>query len=250
MWVLDSSPLHRLWATSDVDLELRSLPSPGVTRLRRYYEPLRHPRRPRLSLAGFRLAVTRGHRWGFPCSVFLLCPRAVATTPVGLLGACIVRYPSGTGLPRYTGGSAPTSLVSRPAQRSLTLRPADSQSRPRRPTEPKALTASLPPLPLWLLPARTIAAGRDCLPLKKPDFTAHCVKLASAMQPIKFGSRQMVRERQLSLSRRNMSSITVNSATAPLRQSAYGEGVTKLHRKLHRNHNRPTLPVPSQISSE
>ena len=157
-------------AASVVVLELRSLPSTGVTRFQRYYEPLRHPRRPGLSLAGFRLAVTRRHRWGFPCFVFPLCRRAVATTPVGPLGACIVRYPSGIGLPRYTGGSAPTSLVSRPAQRSLTLRPADSQSRQSRPSPPKALTVSLPPLPLWLLPARTIVAGRDCLPLKKHDF--------------------------------------------------------------------------------
>src|SRR5215831_6894393 len=84
MWVLDSSPLHRLWATSDVDLELRSLPSPGVTRLRRYYEPLRHPRRPGLALAGLRLAVTRRHRWGFPCCAALR------------VQACRRQYPGGT----------------------------------------------------------------------------------------------------------------------------------------------------------
>src|SRR5262249_30905926 len=84
MWVLDSSSLHRLWATSDVDLELRSLPSTGVTRLRRYYEPLRHPRRPGLSLAGFRLAVTRRHRWGLP--VFRVSP----------VSTCRRHYPGGT----------------------------------------------------------------------------------------------------------------------------------------------------------
>src|SRR5450755_3859175 len=114
MWVLDSSSLHRLLAASDVDLELRPLPSTGITRLRRYYEPLRHPRRPGLSLAAVRLAVTRRHRWGFPCSVFLLYRRAVAITPVGPLGACIVRYPSDLGLPREIVGSAPTLEVSRP----------------------------------------------------------------------------------------------------------------------------------------
>src|SRR5471030_2430855 len=118
MWVLDSSSIHQLWATSDVDLELRPLPSTGVTRLRRYYEPLRHPKRPGLSLAGIRLAVTYHHRWGFPCFVFLLCLRAVATTPAGPLGACIVHYPSDLGLPRVFAGSAPTLIVSRPAQRS------------------------------------------------------------------------------------------------------------------------------------
>ena len=51
-------PISRLSATSCVDLELRPLPSTGVTRLRRYYGPLRHPRRPGLSLAGVRLRVT------------------------------------------------------------------------------------------------------------------------------------------------------------------------------------------------
>jgi hypothetical protein len=109
--------------------EVRPLPSTGVTRLPRYYEPVRHPRRPGLSLAGIRLAVTRRHRWGFPCSVFLLCLRAVALTPVGPLGAYIVRYPSDIGLPQSATGSAPTLGFSRFAQRSLTLRPTDSQSR-------------------------------------------------------------------------------------------------------------------------
>jgi hypothetical protein len=71
-------------ATSAVDLELRSLPSPGVTRLRRYYGPLRLPRRPGLSLAGVRLghAPTTG---GLPC-----CVRSPAQT-------CCRHYPGGTG---------------------------------------------------------------------------------------------------------------------------------------------------------
>jgi hypothetical protein len=167
MWVLDSSSIHRLWATSDVDLELRPLPSTGVTRLRRYYGPLRHPKRPGLSLAGVRLAVTHRHRWGFPCCMFLLCLRAVAITPVGPLGAWIVHFPSDFGLPQIYDVSAPTLSVSRPAQRSLTLRPTNSQNRPRRPFPPEALTASLPPPSLRLLPARTTVAGRDLHPLKK-----------------------------------------------------------------------------------
>jgi hypothetical protein len=35
--------------------EVRLLPSTGITRLRRYYEPVRHPARPGLSLAGVQL---------------------------------------------------------------------------------------------------------------------------------------------------------------------------------------------------
>jgi hypothetical protein len=37
--------------------EVRPLSSTGITRLPRYYEPLRHPRPPGLSLAGVRLMV-------------------------------------------------------------------------------------------------------------------------------------------------------------------------------------------------
>src|SRR5271163_1253499 len=42
---------------SCVCLELRPLPSPGVTRLQRYYKPLRHPTAPGLSLTGVRLVI-------------------------------------------------------------------------------------------------------------------------------------------------------------------------------------------------
>src|SRR2546427_1051463 len=48
---------------SCVRLQLRPLPSTGVTRLRQYYEPLRHPRRPGLSLTSCQLihtAITAG----------------------------------------------------------------------------------------------------------------------------------------------------------------------------------------------
>ena len=50
-----SFPISMSFATFCVCLELRSLPSAGVTRFPRYYEPLRHPRAPGLSLAGVRL---------------------------------------------------------------------------------------------------------------------------------------------------------------------------------------------------
>src|SRR4051812_28666130 len=62
------------------------------------------------------------------------------------LPTCRAHYPDGpervrlsvasplhSGLPRYSGGSASTTSLSRPAQASLTLRPAGSLNRPRRP---------------------------------------------------------------------------------------------------------------------
>src|SRR5260370_21113382 len=55
------------------------------------------------------------------------------------------------GLPQITVGSAPALSVSWPAQRSLTLQPADSPSRLMRPSTPEAPAALLPPPPLRLL---------------------------------------------------------------------------------------------------
>ncbi len=58
-----------------------------------------------------------------------LCLHAVANTPAGRMEFVrsydFIRF----GLPRNRGGSAPALTVSRPAQRSLTLRPARSPSR-------------------------------------------------------------------------------------------------------------------------
>src|SRR5271154_3845644 len=51
-------PISMSFATFCVCLELRSLPSAGVTRFPRYYEPLRHPRAPGLSLTGVQLVLS------------------------------------------------------------------------------------------------------------------------------------------------------------------------------------------------
>src|SRR5450756_6943 len=60
--------------TCCVGPELRPLPSTGITRLQRYYEPLRHPKAPGLSLAGVRL-LNR-----------LSTPRGLASDPRGHRG--------------------------------------------------------------------------------------------------------------------------------------------------------------------
>src|SRR6266542_2285875 len=79
-------PISRSVTTYCVCPELRPLPSTGITRLQRYYEPLRHPRAPGLSLAGFRLVVAPTTPWGFPCCVRFPCVHAAATTPAQRLG--------------------------------------------------------------------------------------------------------------------------------------------------------------------
>jgi hypothetical protein len=76
-------PISRSFTTYYVCLELRSLPSTGVTRLQRYYEPLRHPKAPSLSLTG---ALSRQIRLledhiGVP--LFVRLPRGLAFTEAG-----------------------------------------------------------------------------------------------------------------------------------------------------------------------
>ncbi len=170
--------------TYDVDLEPRPLPSTGVTRLRRYYGPLRHPKRPSLSLTGVRLRVTRPHRRGFPVLRSIsLYRHAVVITPVARW-ALIARgtaysnrfpVPSGCGLPHPNARSASTLVVSRPAQRSLALRPVGSPSRQSDPSVSKAPTVSFPPRVAsiatgWSDPI----AGWELHPLKTNTFyTAH-----------------------------------------------------------------------------
>jgi hypothetical protein len=83
------------------------------------------------------LQVTRPHRWDFPCCVvFRVCmPSSLPRWDRIDCRSCfrpprarsLVCY--GGGLPRFSGRSAPTSPFSRPARRSLALRPANSLSR-------------------------------------------------------------------------------------------------------------------------
>src|SRR5271156_7246431 len=88
------------FTTCCICLELRSLPSTGITRLQRYYEPLRHPKAPGLSLAGVRLLNRLSTSRGFPCCVRFPGVHAVATTPAQRLSASSARFPSRINLPR------------------------------------------------------------------------------------------------------------------------------------------------------
>ena len=60
------APISSYFATFNVSLELRSLPSAGVTRPPRYCGPLRHPIAPSLTVTGLRLVVTPDHAIGLP----------------------------------------------------------------------------------------------------------------------------------------------------------------------------------------
>src|SRR3954453_11969182 len=97
--------------------------------------PLRNPGRPSLSLAGVWLRGSTPLRSGFPCCVDLRVPTCRRHYPGGPLGPDrswdgvfqpFPFVPSGGGLPLARAGSATTLDVSRPARRSLTLRPVGS----------------------------------------------------------------------------------------------------------------------------
>jgi len=127
------SPISRSFVASCVRLQLRPLPSTGIARLRRYYEPLRHPSQPGLSLTSCQLIHTATTAGTSRVAHGPLCLHAVANTPAGLM-EFVRSYDSiSFGLPRNRGGSAPALVFSRPAQRSLTLRPTRSPGRLRDP---------------------------------------------------------------------------------------------------------------------
>ena len=150
------------------------LPSSGFHRLQRYYWPIRRPRRPSLLLTERQLPTRTSIPLGFPVLlVFSSCTHAVANTPVGPSGASLSvsrrRRPS-----LFLARSAPTSPVSWPAQRSLTLRPACSLT-PNRGLFSGCFSPSRYLLePLRVLPAGAKVAGRDSHPLEMTRlFTAH-----------------------------------------------------------------------------
>ena len=129
-WELSgSSPISLSVVASYVRLQLRPLPSAGVTQLRQYYGPRRHPSQPGRSLASCQLIHTTVTAGTSRVAYGPLCLHAVANTPAGLMEFVRSYDSTNFGLPSNRDGSAPALRFSRPAQRSLTLRPACSPSR-------------------------------------------------------------------------------------------------------------------------
>jgi len=151
-------PISRSLATSCICLEPRPLPSTGITRLPRYYGPLRHPKAPGLSLTGIRLVFPH-HAKGLPVLPALplcTCCRHYPGAATGVLPRSFP--PAVSAFPDMAVGSACASTFSRLARRSLALRPAHSRChRISWHASPKASTASLPPQLLRLLPAGAVA---------------------------------------------------------------------------------------------
>ena len=83
---------------------------------------------------------------------------AVATTPAVFPRCFAHPIRETSAFPESQLGRLPHCPFRWPAQRSLTLRPARSPSRPWRPSTPEAAVISLPPSPLRLLPAGATVA--------------------------------------------------------------------------------------------
>jgi len=101
--------------------------------------------------------------------------RAVPTTPADRDGCACRLLPRSRGLPRYAGGSASAPLLSRPAQASLTLRPAGLLNRPRRPLSRGFDPASYPTKPLVSYQSNRQLSGWNPPPLVIRAFGAHCI---------------------------------------------------------------------------
>src|SRR5262245_54870332 len=162
-------------ATADVDLEPGSLPSTGITRLRRYYGPLRLLRQPDLSLAGVRLVTHPLTEVSRVASVLPVqtCHRHYPggmVAGIKLLPGQRPRRPSptdswvGSRVKSFEACSAFTRVMACLA-RGTALRYFPS----------KASAVSLPPPPLRLLLAGATVARWESHPLKNDALTRRTV---------------------------------------------------------------------------
>ena len=87
--------------------EPRPLCSTGVTRLHRYYGPLRHLPRPGLSLTGVRLHAHACTAGGFPCCVWFPLSTCRRQYPGGTLGCASLTSPRTAAFPALTPGRLP-----------------------------------------------------------------------------------------------------------------------------------------------
>jgi hypothetical protein len=101
------------------------------------------------------------HRTGLPRLPEPPFRRAAPTTPADRAGAHVDCFPRSRGLPQKSGGSASALSLSRPAQASLTLRPAGSLSRPQATFVTRLRPMRLPTRAARQLPDQSTTNGMD-----------------------------------------------------------------------------------------
>src|SRR5215813_10359318 len=166
-----------------VCLELRSLPSTGVTQLQRYYEPPRpHDARP--VPRGLPVGPCSDHAMGFPVLRTLSLCTCCRHYPGAAAGRIIsLGNPAVSAFPERVVGSACALSFSRLARRSLALRPAHSRCHQFVTRIPKASASSLPPWLLRLLPAGAVA-GWDLHPLESAALSRRTPEPDVAISPL------------------------------------------------------------------
>jgi hypothetical protein len=201
------APIHRPSPSFTSAPEVRVLSSAGVTRHQRSYDPVRLPPAP--SPCGDVEAATLVLS-GYP-------PITRSTFPT-----CRAHYPDGpeqvhvsvasllhSGLPRFSGGSASMTSLSRPAQASHTLRPAGLLNRPRRPSSRGFDPPSYPNEPLVSYQVLPTTSWVD------PSSTGEPRRWGALRNPVAMvnGNRTMARPVVLSITNSyNLSSPTRNGA--------------------------------------
>jgi len=178
--------------------EVRDLPSTGVTRLHRYYDPVRLPSDPPpYATLKPRPSIERVS----PVARFTL-PACRAHYPGGSNGCTCRLLPRPCGLPRFAGGSASASLLSRPAQALLALRPVGLLNRPRRPLSRGFDPAGCPAKPLVSYQGNRQFPGWNLPPLVKRAFRGALHKSRLAPLPDLVLRRQFLRCDSLSKNQR------------------------------------------------
>ena len=150
--------------------EVRALSSAGVTRLQRSYDPVRLPPEPPPCAA---LRPLPSRQTGLPRLPEPPFRRAVPTTPADQRVRVSIASPS-MRPSRFAGGSASASLLSRPAQASLALRPVGLLNRPRRPLSRGFSPSGYPAEPLVSYQSNRQFSGWNPPPLVFRAFGAHC----------------------------------------------------------------------------
>src|SRR3954465_5861662 len=207
-----------------------------MTRPPRSYGPLRRPSDP-----------PPGRRRGSPPPVetgLPRCPaspfqRAVPRTPADRDGCLCRLLPRSHGLPRFPGGSASASSLSRPAQASRALRPAGLLNRPRRPLSRGSSSVSCPTKPLV-----SYRSNRQLSRWNPPPLVIHAVgaHVESRTGAVAWAMRQ-----------RSVSRPRSSNRTCGFPASGFPTGFTSRHtagtecgvccRSSGRRQTRPTAPI-------